>query len=82
MTAADLPPRLAAIGLVLAREMPLVLDAAVSLLESMAHALDAARPERYEIQRQIGAGGQAEVFLGTFHGAQGFELGFHQLRIG
>jgi len=43
MTAVDLPPRLAAIGLVLAREMPLVLEAAVSLLESMARALDAAR---------------------------------------
>ena len=73
MTTAELPPRLATIALVLAREMPLVLEAAISLLESMSHALDAGRPERYEIQRQLGAGGQAEVFLGTFHGAQGFE---------
>jgi len=30
------------------------------------------RPERYEILRKIGAGSQAELLLGTAHGAKGF----------
>ncbi len=37
--------------------MPSVLDAAIALLESVPPAADAARPERYEIQHPIGAGG-------------------------
>ena len=68
----DLTMRLSEIGAVLAERMPNVLAAAIALLESASLALDAARPERYEIQHQIGAGGQAEVLLGTVRGAQGF----------
>jgi serine/threonine-protein kinase len=52
--------------------MPMVLDAATSVLESILPALDAARPERYEIGPKLGAGGMAEVFLGTIRGAAGF----------
>ena len=53
--------------------MPSVLDAAITLLESIPPALDPARPERYEITRQIGAGGHAEVLLATVRGAEGFQ---------
>ena len=67
----DRTKRLSEIGAVLAERMPNVLDAAITLLESIAHVPDA-RPERYEISHQIGAGGQAEVRLGTVRGAEGF----------
>ena len=69
---ADRTTRLSEIGAVLAARMPSVLDAAIALLESVPPAVDAARPERYEIQHPIGAGGQAEVLLGTARGAAGF----------
>jgi serine/threonine-protein kinase len=39
----------------------------------MSPALDAACSGRYEIQRQIGLGGHAEVLLGIARGADGFE---------
>jgi hypothetical protein len=52
----DRTTRLSEIGAVLAERMPSVLDAAIALLESISPALDPARPERYEITRQIGAG--------------------------
>ncbi len=68
----DLTMRLSAIGTVLAARMPTVLDAAIALVESVLPALDAARPERYEIKHQIGTGGMAEVLLGTVRGAAGF----------
>jgi len=41
--------RLNEIGAVLAERMPSVLDAAITLLESIPPALDRPRPERYEI---------------------------------
>ena len=69
----DLTMRLSELGAILAARMPIVLAAVVALLESVARALDAERPERYEIQHRIGAGGQAEVFLGAVRGAEGFE---------
>ena len=68
----DLTMRLSEIGAVLAERMPIVLEAATALLESIPPALDAARPEHYEIKHKIGAGGQAEVLLGTVRGAEGF----------
>jgi len=68
----DRTTRLSEIGAVLAERMPSVLDAAIALLESIPPVLDPARPERYEITRQIGAGGQAEVLLATVRGAEGF----------
>jgi serine/threonine protein kinase len=43
-----------------------------ALPESGAPALDIACSERYEIQRQIGLGGHAEVLLGVIRGADGF----------
>ena len=64
--------RLDEIGSILAQRMSGVLDAAIILLESVPLALDAAHSERYEIQRQIGGGGQAEVLLGIVRGADGF----------
>jgi serine/threonine protein kinase len=64
--------RLSKIGAVLAARMPAVLDAAIVLLESVAPALDAAHPQRYEIDRKIGEGGEAEVLLGTVRGPSGF----------
>ena len=63
---------LSKIGTVLAARMPAVLDAAIALLESVAPALDAAHPQRYEIERKIGEGGEAEVLLGTVRGPSGF----------
>ena len=69
---ADRTTRLSEIGAVLAERMPSVLDAAIALLESIPPVLDPARPERYEITRQIGTGGQAEVLLATVRGAEGF----------
>jgi serine/threonine protein kinase len=69
---ADRTARLSEIGAVLAARMPNVLDAAIALLESVPPAVDAARPQRYEIQHPIGAGGQAEVLLGIARGAAGF----------
>jgi serine/threonine protein kinase len=71
----DRTTRLNEIGAVLAERMPSVLDAAIALLESIPPAPDPARPERYEITRQIGAGGQAEVVLATVRG----EREFHRL---
>jgi serine/threonine protein kinase len=68
----DRATRLNEIGAVLAERMPVVLDAAITLLESVAPAPDAAHPERYQIERKIGDGGQAEVLLGTVRGAEGF----------
>jgi len=65
--------RLGEIGAVLAERMPNVLDAVITLLESIPPALDPARPERYELTRKIGSGGQAEVLLGTVRGAEGFQ---------
>lgn len=56
---------LIALGSALAERMPRVLDAAIRLLESIRRALDAARVERYQIERPLGSGGMAEVFLGT-----------------
>jgi len=70
---ADLPLRLGEIGAVLASRMPGVLDATLVLLESVSPALDAAGSGRYEIQRQVGLGGNAEVLLGIARGADGFE---------
>jgi eukaryotic-like serine/threonine-protein kinase len=69
---ADRATRLREIGAVLAERMPSVLDAALALLESIPPALGPTPPERYEITRQIGAGGQAEVLLATVRGAEGF----------
>ena len=69
---ADLTLRLGELGAVLAKRMPGVLDAITVLLESVPPALDAARSEHYEIQHQIGAGGHAEVLLGTARGVDGF----------
>ena len=69
---ADVTARMGQLGAVLAERMPVVLDAALALLESVPPALDAARSERYEIKHQIGAGGMAEVLLGTVRGAEGF----------
>jgi serine/threonine-protein kinase len=68
----DRTTRLSEIGAVLAERMPIVLDAVIALLESLPPVLDPARPERYEITRQIGAGGQAEVLLASVRGAEGF----------
>jgi serine/threonine protein kinase len=70
--ATDRITRLSEIGAVLAARMPSVLDAAVALLESIPPALEPSRPERYEITRPIGAGGQAEVLLASVRGAEGF----------
>ena len=64
--------RLGEIGAILAERLPGVLDATIVLLESVPPALDTARSERYEIRRQIGAGGHAEVLLGVVRGADGF----------
>ena len=72
MTRADLTPRLVELGQMFSREVPLVLDAALALLESIARALAAARLERYELRDPIGAGGQAEVRAGFVHGTDGF----------
>ena len=69
---ADLTLRLGEIGAVLAKRMPGVLDATIVLLESVSPPLDAACSERYEIQRQIGAGGHSEVLLAIVQGADGF----------
>jgi serine/threonine protein kinase len=69
---ADRATRLRDIGAVLAERMPSVLDAVITLLESIPPAVGPSRPERYEITRPIGAGGQAEVLLATVRGAQGF----------
>lgn len=69
---ADRATRLREIGAVLAERMPGVLNAALALLESIPPAVDPPRPERYEITRPIGAGGQAEVHLATARGAEGF----------
>lgn len=63
---------LLALGDALAERLPRALDAAITLLESIRGALDAARIERYQIERLIGAGGMAEVFLGSVRGAEGF----------
>lgn len=52
--------------------MPGVLDAVIALLEAIPSAVGPPRPERYEITREIGAGGQAEVLLATVRGAEGF----------
>jgi serine/threonine-protein kinase len=69
---ADRTTRLREIGAVLAERMPTVLDAVITLLESIPPAVGPPRPERYEITRQIGAGGQAEVLLATVRGAEEF----------
>jgi hypothetical protein len=69
---ADRTTRLREIGAVLAERMPSVLDAMITLLESIPPAVGPPRPERYEITRQIGAGGQAEVLLATIRGAEEF----------
>ena len=69
---ADRATRLREIGAVLAERMPGVLDAALALLESIPPAVGPPRPERYEITRKIGSGGQAEVLLGTVRGEEGF----------
>lgn len=58
---ADLLHRLGELGAVLAQKMPGIVDAALVLLESISPALDAVGFGRYEIQRQIGLGGHAEV---------------------
>ncbi len=68
----DRTTRLSEIGAVLAERMPSVLDAVITLLESIPPAVGPPRPERYEITRQIGAGGQAEVLLATIRGAEEF----------
>jgi serine/threonine protein kinase len=68
----DRATRLREIVAVLAERMPSVLDAAIALLESIPPALEPSRPERYEITRPIGAGGQAEVLLAKVRGAEGF----------
>lgn len=68
----DRAQRLRSIASILARRMPVVLDAALALLETVPLALDAARAERYQIQRQIGAGGHAEVLMAVVRGADGF----------
>jgi len=69
---ADRTTRLREIGAVLAERMPSVLDAVITLLESIPPAVGPPRPQRYEITRQIGAGGQAEVLLATVRGAEEF----------
>jgi serine/threonine-protein kinase len=63
---------LIALGNALAARLPRALDAAITLLESIRRALAAARVERYQIERPIGSGGMAEVFLGSVRGASGF----------
>jgi serine/threonine-protein kinase len=47
-------------------------DATIVLLEPEPPALDAARSDRYQIERPIGAGGYAEVLLGVVRGTDGF----------
>jgi hypothetical protein len=59
---ADLAQRLGAIGAVLAKRMPAVLDATLVLLESVQPSA------RYEILCQLGVGGHAEVLLGVARG--------------
>jgi hypothetical protein len=57
----------------MALRRPNLLAAVILVLEAIARALDAVRPERYEIQRPIGTGGQAEVLLGVVRGTNRFE---------
>src|SRR6185503_1954662 len=72
----------------IARRSPVVVAAALALLESVLEAadraiaaertptappaVDAARSDRYQIRRRIGAGGHAEVLLAVVRGADGF----------
>src|SRR5690606_36928830 len=59
----------------LAARMPMVRAAALALLGSPPRAPRAPqepRAARYELERELGAGGQAEVLLGTVRGAEGF----------
>lgn len=69
---ADLVRRLGKVGALLAERMPSILDAAIAFLESVPAALNAARPERYQIECTIGVGGQAEVLRALVRGADGF----------
>lgn len=70
---ADLTLRLGEIGADLEKRAPRVLHGVVVALESLQSALDAGRPERYQVGPPIGAGGTAEVFLGFAQGAHGFQ---------